>query len=150
MPTERFDRTITVPADAARAWDTVTDVEKLVSWIEILSDVREHAHLERYSAILSDRVGPFSLNADLEITVTDVQEPTAIALRAEGRDRAADSRIFIEGSLRIRPQDEGSEIGIEGHYEVTGRVATFGGPMIRSRADRIVSDFFTGLTGDLA
>ena len=149
MPTDTFERRVLLGATPEATWTAVTDIQILVSWIPILSDVEEHRRLASYSAVLTDRIGLFSLSADLSIEVTDIAEGRSITLRAEGRDRLADSRIFIEGKLDIGVTDGGTELRIAGRYEVTGKVATFGGPMIRSRAKSIVNDFFTGVTDSL-
>jgi carbon monoxide dehydrogenase subunit G len=150
MPSERFERSMIVRADPVRTWTTITDVDQLVSWISILSDVDEHEPLCRYSAVLTDRVGMFSLRADLAIDVTALDEGRSISLQAEGRDRQVDSRIFVEGTMTLGLVDGGTLLEVGGRYEVTGRVATFGGPMIRSKADTIIEDFFGGLEAALS
>ena len=150
MPAEEFDRTLIVRADPARTWATVTDVDLLVSWIDILTEVEELERLGRYSAVLTDRVGMFSLRADLSITVTDLEEGRSISIQAEGRDRQVDSRIFIEGTLALEPKDGGTALDVGGRYEVSGRVATFGGAIIRSKAQAIIAEFFAGLEAALS
>jgi carbon monoxide dehydrogenase subunit G len=139
-----------VNADPARTWETVTDVDRLVSWIDILTEVEEHERLGRYSAVLTDRVGMFSLRADLSISVTDLDEGRSISIQAEGRDRQVDSRIFIEGTLALEPREGGTALDVDGRYEVSGRVATFGGPIIRSKAQEIIDEFFAGLEAALS
>ncbi len=150
MPVDQFDRTLTVSADTARTWATVTDVDQLVSWIHILTEVEEHEPLGRYSAVLTDRVGMFSLRADLSITVTDIEEGRSISIQAEGRDRQVDSRIFVEGTMTLEPREGGTALDVGGRYEVSGRVATFGGPIIRSKAQAIIDEFFAGLEAALS
>jgi carbon monoxide dehydrogenase subunit G len=150
VPADQFDRTLIVNADPARTWATVTDVDRLVSWIDILTEVEEHEHLGRYSAVLTDRVGMFSLRADLSIAVNDLDEGRSISIQAEGRDRQVDSRIFIEGTLALEPREGGTALDVDGRYEVSGRVATFGGPIIRSKAQEIIDEFFAGLEAALS
>lgn len=149
MPSEQFQREVTVTSDAAETWTTVTDIDQLISWVPILSEVDEHDPLQRYSALLLDRVGPFSMRADLSIDVVDLRDGESITIRAEGHDRQVDSRILVEGTMKLATAPGGTSITVTGHYEVTGRVANFGGPMIRSKAQSVIDDFFTGLTGTL-
>jgi carbon monoxide dehydrogenase subunit G len=146
MPSDTFRRQVTVGYGPEQTWNTVTKIDHLVSWVPILSEAVEHEPLKRYSALLVDRLGPFSLKADLAIDVTDVVEHESITIRAEGHDRQVDSRILVEGTMQLRAKDPGTELEVQGRYEVTGRVATFGGPMIRSKADKVIEDFFSGLT----
>lgn len=149
MPSETFKRQVSVGCGPERTWSTVTDIDLLVSWVPIVSEAVEHEPLRRYSALLVDRLGPFSLKADLSIDVTNLVEHESIAIRAEGHDRQVDSRILVEGTMLLKATDRGTELEVHGRYEVTGRVATFGGPMIRSKADKIIEDFFSGLTQSL-
>lgn len=66
-----------VAADAAGCWEVLTDVALLTSWVPIVHDIEEIARLERYEAVLQDKVGPVSLRADLVIDV-EVPEPERI------------------------------------------------------------------------
>ncbi len=71
MPRNEFGRELTVSAAPARAWATLIDVPVLVSWISVLEQAEELTHLERYTAVLLDRLGPFKLRDDLAITLSD-------------------------------------------------------------------------------
>lgn len=149
MPSDSFERRVTLSSDVGRCWQTLTDVARLVEWISILGAAQEHEPLAKYSAVLTDRIGPFSLRADLVIEVTSVEPGRFISLTGEGRDRQVDSRIFVEGKLVLEPSSDGTILHVEGRYEVTGRVATFGGPMIRSKAEAIIEEFLDGVTQTL-
>lgn len=149
MPSETFRREVTVDRGPELTWNAVTDINQLVSWVPILSQAVEHEPLRRYTAYLVDRLGPFSLKADLSIEVTEFVEEKSISIRAEGHDRQVDSRILVEGNMELRETSHGTALEVHGRYEVTGKVATFGGPMIRSKAEKIIEDFFLGLTETL-
>jgi carbon monoxide dehydrogenase subunit G len=150
LPSETFERTTTVSADPGRCWATITDLNRLVGWIAILSNAKEIDPLARYTAVLADRMGMFALQADLAIEVVALEPGRSISLVAEGEDRKVASRLFVEGSLDLEPLDEGTQLRVTGRYEVTGRVATFGGPMIRAKANGILDDFLAGMARDLA
>ena len=85
-------------------------------------------------------MGPFRMRADLDIQVRDVVEGRSLSLRAEGEDRQVASRIAVDATLRIddEPQvgNEGATVAVEGTYEVTGKIATLGASMIRSKAPK--------------
>lgn len=144
MTTEAFARTLPVSADADRAWQTLTDVDLLAGWVGIVHDVREITRLEKYTAVLQDRVGPFKLRADLDVTAEVLEPGRRIKIQAAGRDRQVDSRISVSATLALaeRPDDGGTSIEVEGTYQVTGRVASMGGGVIRKKADRILEEFF--------
>lgn len=143
MATQQFSRELAVAADAGRAWQVLTDVEILAGWVGIIHEVRELSRLEKYTAVLQDRVGPFKLRADLDITAKIVEDGRHIEIEASGRDRAVDSRIGVSASLRLDGAEGVTTIIVVGTYQVTGRVASMGSGVIRKKADRIIGDFFT-------
>lgn len=144
MPSENFDRLLSVSSDPETSWAVLTDVARLAGWVSIIEDVQQKSHLESYSAILSDRLGPFKLRADLEVSVSEVDEPHRIRVRAHGEDRQVASRISIDATLTIEPRADGtSGIHVTGVYEVIGRVATLGAGTIRQKATKILDEFTT-------
>lgn len=144
MATANFSRQLTVAATPEQTWTVLTDVDRLAGWVGIVQDVVELSRLEKYSAVLMDRVGPFKLRADLEINVTVVRDGEEVEIEASGRDRSVDSRIAVRAHLRLGAgSDGGSTIATEGRYEVTGRVASMGSGVIQKKADRILEDFFS-------
>jgi carbon monoxide dehydrogenase subunit G len=145
MPTVDFSRSVSVSASPDTAWRTVTDIDQVAGWVSVVGSVEEIEHLSRYSAVLADRLGPFKLSADLDVSVTDLEEMRSIAFLADGEDRQVASRIKIEAELSISPMPEGCEIGVVGRYEVTGRVANLGASMIRAKGEKILDEFFAKL-----
>lgn len=145
MPSVDFTRSVTVSASPETAWTTVTDVDRVAAWVTVVGSVEEIEHLSRYSAVLADRLGPFKLSADLDVSVTDLEEMRSIAFLADGEDRQVASRIKIEAELSISSVPEGCEIGVVGRYEVTGRVANLGSSMIRAKGEKILDEFFAKL-----
>lgn len=150
MASEQFARELTVRTDPDRTWAVLTDVERLTGWVGIVHDVVELNRLEKYTAVLQDRVGPFKLRADLDITAHVVTDGREIELSASGRDRAVDSRIAVQTRLTLSDLGDGrTAIRTSGVYQVTGRVASMGGGVIRKKADRILEDFFSNAAREL-
>jgi uncharacterized protein len=142
VPAIEFDRSQMVAADQQQCWKVYTDVPRLVSWVSVLDDAKEIAYLESYTAVLADRLGPFKLKADLDITVSEVVPGEHIRVRAEGEDRQVASRIKIDAVLTMDPQDSGTFVRAKGSYEVVGKVATMGAGMIVKKANKILDEFF--------
>lgn len=143
MASEKFHRQMVVRAHPDRCWEVLTDVEQLASWVTVVHDVREISRLERYSAVLQDRLGPLKLRADLAVHV-DVQEPGRhLHVRASGRDAQVSSQITVDATLLLVPVEGGTELETTGTYQVVGRVASMGGGIIRKKADQILEEFFT-------
>lgn len=136
-----FARNVRVTASPPEIWKVLTDVHRVVGWIGVVGSITEIAPLAQYTATLTDRVGPFRLSADLDVKVLDVDPDARISFVAQGEDRHVASRILVEASLAIDRDDEQSEITVAGSYVVTGRVATLGASMIRSKGDKILDEF---------
>lgn len=144
MATEKVNRTIVVNSDRETTWSVITDVNELASWIGIVHDVEVLVFLEKYTAVLEDRVGPFKLRADLTIDVSVPRYGELVEVVATGMDRAMDSKIAISASVELSETEVGgTTISIDGKYQVTGRAASMGGGIIRKKADGVVSDFFS-------
>lgn len=144
MPLETFAKTISLAAEPRRAWEVLTDVQELATWVGIIHSATEIERLKSYSAVLQDRVGPFNLRADLSIDVAVIEDGEAIDIHASGRDRALDSKIDIEGNLRLAGVPSGgSELSVRGSYQVTGRAAALGAGIVRKKGDVAIEQFFS-------
>lgn len=149
MPTVDFERSIDVGSSPEKVWETITDAETVAGWVDLVGGVEEIEHLSRYSATLTDRLGPFRLSADLDIRVIELEAPSRLTFVADGEDRQVSSRIKVEATLTVSAGDRGSQLHVKGHYEVTGRVATLGASMIRTKGEAVLDDFFTSLSSEL-
>ena len=147
-------------SEAARdeVWPRLLDVHAVASWLPIMHSVTEvssgYSGMDgsSFQAAFEDKVGPFSLRADLHIEVAGVREPEQVAIRARGEDRQIRSRIMIDAAARLSDAGPGqTRVRLSGSYEITGRVATLGAGVIRSKATRLIDTFCTnaasGLTG---
>lgn len=145
-----FSQTFSVAQTKETCWAVLIDVARVAEWVTVVGDVTEHEHLAHYTTVLEDRLGPFKLRADLDVVVPKFEEHTSITVRADGEDRQVGSRITIDATLGLQPNDSGCTVDIEGRYEVTGRVATMGASTIRQKADKILEQFMEAAKRDLA
>jgi uncharacterized protein len=150
VPSVSFSRDIAVVADPATCWAVLTDVPTLVDWVTILDGAREISPLEKYTAVLMDRIGPFKLRADLDITVSDVEVQRRIRVYAEGEDRQVSSRIVVDALLTLADEGAvGTLVAVNGRYEVSGKIATMGAGTIRQKAAKILDEFFGRTAAEL-
>lgn len=149
MPASSFQRQLAVTAPPERCWEVLTDVPQLVEWVSIVDQARELTHLERYTAVLMDRLGPFKLRAGLDIRVSEVNEPRALRVRAVGEDRQVSSRIGVDLGLTIVGEPARTVVVLDGSYEVVGRVATLGAGIIRTKAEKIIDEFVAAASQSL-
>ena len=154
---EAIDREFVVEASRAEVWPRLLDVQAVASWLPIMHSVTEVSpggsgiDGSSFQAAFEDKVGPFSLRADLRIEVAGVQEHEEVSIRARGEDRQVRSRIMIDAACLLA--DDGPDrtrVRLSGTYEITGRVATLGAGIIRSKASKLIDTFCTNATTGLA
>jgi uncharacterized protein len=146
---QEFSRKLEVAAPPEKAWEAVVDVGRVAGWISIVGGVEELSRLQRYSAVLEDRLGPFRLKADLDIRVVELDEGRRLRATASGEDRQVGSRIAVDATLALEERGGGTAIDVSGAYEVTGRVAALGAGSIRKKADTVLEDFFSHAEAEL-
>ena len=154
---EAVDREFVVEAGRDEVWPRLLDVEAVASWLPIMHSVTEvsagTAGIDgsSFQAAFEDKVGPFSLRADLHIEVAGVREVEEVAIRARGEDRQIRSRIMIDAVARLSDAGPGlTRVRLSGSYEITGRVATLGAGVIRSKATKLIDTFCTNAATGLA
>ncbi|HEV8534444.1 MAG TPA: SRPBCC domain-containing protein [Candidatus Limnocylindria bacterium] len=143
-----FGRTIRLDAPPGAVWDAVRDVRRVASWLSVVREVRDVEPPRRYTALLEDRIGPFALRADLEVTV-DADDARGLHVAASGEDRQVASRIAATVNLALNADGAGTSLSVTGRYEVTGRVATLGAGAIRRKGDHLLEEFFANAAKEL-
>jgi carbon monoxide dehydrogenase subunit G len=142
MASGSFERAFVSSRTPAECWTVLTDVDQLAGWVDIVRDVTTHAPLSSYGATLEDRIGPFSLRADLDVSVMEAEEPHRVMFEASGQDRQVGSRLHIRAGMELdRSNETGTHVRFSGTYAVEGRVATLGAPMIHRKAAAILDKF---------
>ena len=138
-------------------WPRLLDVQAVASWLPIMHSVTEMSpgagsiDGSSFQAAFEDKVGPFSLRADLHIEVSGVREPEEVSIRARGEDRQIRSRIMIDAAACLSDAGPGqTRVRLVGSYEITGRVATLGAGIIRSKATKLIDTFCTNATAALS
>lgn len=149
MPSADFTRSLQVSRAADECWGVLTDVSQVAGWVSVVGEVRELEHLSSYEVVLHDEFGPFKLNADLAVQVTDVDEGSSIRFVARGTDRQVSTNISVDARLSLVPAETGTSIEVDGRWTVLGTVATMGAGTIRKKADAIVEEFFAAASATL-
>ena len=154
---EAVDREFVVEAARGEVWPRLLDVQAVASWLPIMHSVTEVSSGASgidgasFQAAFEDKVGPFSLRADLRIEVAGVREREEVSIRARGEDRQIRSRILIDAACSLADESpDRTRVRLRGTYEITGRVATLGAGVIRSKATKLIDAFITNATRELA
>lgn len=154
---EAVDREFVVEAARGEVWPRLLDVQAVASWLPIMHSVTEVSSGASgidgasFQAAFEDKVGPFSLRADLRIEVAGVRKGEEVTIRARGEDRQIRSRILIDATCSLADEaPDRTRVRLTGTYEITGRVATLGAGVIRSKATKLIETFCTNAASGLA
>ncbi len=124
-------------------------MHRVAGWVTVVGEVEEVSELEEYKAVLTDSFGPFNLHADVKVDVLDVEEGRSIHFKGSGKDRQVNTSISVDARLDLAEEGEGTVIHAHGSWNVLGTVATMGTGTIRSKADKIVEEFFSAAEAEL-
>jgi uncharacterized protein len=143
-------RLATVPVAQAETWALLRDVPRLSACMPKVSDVQVLEPDRRYSALVSDRLGPFGLAVPVSIEVRSVEAPYRIAADLTGDDKRGQARV--RGSLEATAEatsEASTQLQLSMRLEILGRLATLGAVPIKRRADEVFSEFLQRLEAEL-
>jgi carbon monoxide dehydrogenase subunit G len=143
-------RTAHVGVPRAAAWALLRDVPRLSACIPKVSDLQVLEPDRRFSAVVSDRIGPFALAVPVTIQVREVEEPTRITADLAGDDRRGQARV--RGTLEAAAESTGeaaTELRLGMRMEILGKLATLGAVPIRRRADEVFNQFVERVQAEL-
>jgi len=138
--------TLQVPPD--RVWQMLQDP----SWIaSLLPNVRDFKPLDapnRYSTLLVEKLGPFSVQVPLTIDVSEDAAKRQMTARVAGDDKGGQARVRGELVATVTPEgDAAASLEVASNVEVLGRLATLGAVPMRRRADQIFDQFVQNIGG---
>ena len=133
------------------AWALLRDVQRLSACLPKVSDLVVEEPDTRYTAVVSDRLGPFSLQVPVRIKVLDVEQPRHIMAELTGDDKRGQARVrgTLEATAETQPDGAGTTLTLSMRVEVLGKLATLGAIPMRRRADEIFSEFAERVRAEL-
>ena len=138
-----------VAAAPEAAWALIRDVPRLSGCIHGVADLKELEPDKRYSATVSDKLGPFKLTVPVQIELLSVDEGRGIAAELSGNDSRGQARVKGNLDAALEPQGSGSRLTLGIHLEVLGKLAALGAAPMRRRADEIFNEFVRRVTAEL-
>jgi carbon monoxide dehydrogenase subunit G len=122
-----------------RTFAFVNDPHTLAICIPGCSDLTELGD-NKYSAKLTNRVGPISLTFDVVVELTKVEPPTAIDASVSGN--AAGGRLTANATVRLEALDDAhTKVSYTVDLGLTGRLGGIGQPVFRAKSDELSKKF---------
>ncbi len=146
----KISGTATMAASPEQVWTAVHDPAVLARCIPGCQSLRELAP-GRYAMTVMAGVAAIKGSYDGEVAITDVTEPTAFTMKAEGA--GAPGTIATTVDVSLAPGDGGSggtAISYEADAIVGGPIGGVGQRMLAGVARKMAGQMFTALDADIA
>jgi carbon monoxide dehydrogenase subunit G len=138
---------LSVPLD--RAWPLLTDLARVAPAMPGATVTAVEP--DGIRATMKVKVGPISVAYRVRVELVSADEATHVAvLRASGREARGQGTVEATVTARLRADGvETTAVALTTDLAVTGRVAQFGGGVMKEVADRLLRQFATRLEGQL-
>ena len=130
-----------VHASGAQAWELFWDIPRLARCLPGCEAI-EAVDDTHYTARVVQRVGPFQLAMDLDLTVDEVVPQQRVVVSGGGKDRLGNRMSLRRLALELRPvSDDETELSYSMDFHLFGRLATLGSAVVKRKAGEMRVEF---------
>jgi carbon monoxide dehydrogenase subunit G len=137
-----------VSAPPPRAWDVLTDVERIAPMLP--GAQLQEIEGDDFRGIVKVKVGP--ITAQYKGTATFQERNQAdgrVVLKASGRDTRGQGNASAIITATLVPDGEGTKVTVVTDLTVTGKVAQFGRGVLADVSAKLIGQFVDALEADL-
>jgi carbon monoxide dehydrogenase subunit G len=132
-----------INAPIHEVWNLLRDTPRLTGLlpgVESVARLNEEG-IEAYAAKVSEKVGPFKVTMNLEVRVTETNEPSLLIAAIKGADSMGLNRITGSMQVALSSASSGTQMHFEASIEILGKLATLGAVPIRRRTTQAFAEF---------
>ena len=136
-------------ASVVEVWKLLRDTPRLTGLlpgVESVQPLHEEGK-ESYSANVSERIGPFKITMNLQVSVTESVEPSLLQAAIKGADSMGLNRMTGSMQVALSAAPGGTQMHFEASIEVLGKLATLGAVPIRRRTTQVFAEFAKNIQG---
>ena len=137
----QFQKEVEILAPREKVWQFIWDVDRFIACVPGCKEAKTLEEGKRYTAIMTERVGPFKVEFPTTIEVLEREELTRIKARATGADNKIGSRMKIELDVNLRAQGDKTILGFVAGVDILGKLAALGHGIIKRKADQVLDEF---------
>ena len=128
---------------AGEAWRLLRDTERLAALVPGVEGVVrvEDSAQEAYRVQVTEKVGPFKVTMNLEVTLTEVVDLSLVSATVKGGDSRGLSRATGPIRVELGPAPAGTSMTLKVNVEILGKLATLVAPVIRRRVAELFKEF---------
>lgn len=145
----RIDQDISIPAPVERAWAVLIDIPSVATCVPGVESVVAIDD-DQFRGLMKVRVGPIGLSLEGTVTVVELDHDGRTAkMHAEATDRRAAGAVRADITMSVQPDPanpDHARLVINTDAQVLGRIGEFGQPIIRRKADQVLTEFGRNLT----
>jgi len=145
----KFEKTMSVKAPREAVWTFLWDVPRVAACIPGCKSAQVVEEGKRYTAVVTEKIGPFKVEFPLAIEVLEAQAPERLKARAGGKDTKVDGLVRVELDLQLAEAGGGTEMRLSADISVLGKLGTLGHSVIVRRGDEVVAKFADALRAQL-
>jgi uncharacterized protein len=144
----KFQNSCVINAPADKLWQFLTDIPSVARCLPGVEEVNA-VEDNKYVGVITIKVGVVKLRLAGKITIEVMDHERRVAsMRVE----AADQRIsgMIQGMLGMNLESVGPEetkLNAETDVNLFGKIGEFGQPMIKKKADQMMTEFSNNVAG---
>lgn len=143
---------LNVDASPEEIWKLLRDTPRLAALlpgVESVAPLNEPG-VEAYQAKARDKIGPFKVALNLEIHLTETQEPSCLRASLKGGDSIGLNRVMGSLQIMLAPASSSTHMKFEADIEILGKLATLGAVPIRRRATAKFGEFARNIQAQFA
>ncbi len=148
----RLQEDLHLDAPPEEVWKLLRDTSRLTALlpgVESVTCVGEPG-AEAYAAKASEKIGPFKVTLNLEVRITEAEEPSLLKAALKGADSLGLNRVTGSLQVTLSPATPGTQMHFEAHVEVLGKLATLGAVPMRRRTTESFAEFARNIQGQFA
>ncbi len=143
--TDRFE----VGASPAEAWAFFWDLPRVAKCLPGCESI-ETTDGSGYRARMVQKVGPFQVAMDIDISVDEVEQGRRVVVSGGGRDRMGNRLRINRLALELNgPAAERTDVSYELDFNLFGRLATLGNTVVKRKAEETRAEFSRNIAAEL-
>jgi carbon monoxide dehydrogenase subunit G len=146
----KLSHTAHIRAPRAKVWRLVTDIPTAARCVPGVAAVTP-AGSDKYKGSLLVQLGPVRLVLDGDVALVAKDEGRGTAsVRADAKDSRLGGAVHATMDLTLLDKGDDTELRITSDVQIAGRIGEFGQPVIKRKADQLMTQFAECLARTLA
>ena len=137
----QFQKEVEILAPREKVWAFIWDVDRFIACVPGCKEAKTVEEGKRYTATMTEKVGPFKVEFPTTIEVLEREEFSHIKAQASGADNKIGSRMKLDLDVKLRAQDDKTILGFVAGVDILGKLAALGHGIIKRKADQVLDDF---------